>query len=62
MTSTYPSKKRYESEKVLKVTVGFSKISESELVERIERESSRAGYLKRLVREDVERENAKKKK
>lgn len=55
MAPSYPSKKRYESEKVLKVTVGFSRISERDLVERIEREPSRAGYLKRLVREDVER-------
>ena len=55
MTPTYPSKKKYESEKVLKVTVGFSRISEPDLVERIEKEESRAGYLKRLVREDIER-------
>ncbi|MFR4999826.1 MAG: hypothetical protein ACLUCU_05080 [Slackia sp.] len=56
MTPTYPSKKKYESEKVLKVTVGFSRISEPELVERIEKQESRAGYLKRLVKEDIERE------
>lgn len=56
MTPTYPSKKRYESEKVLKVTVGFSRISEPELVEMVEKQESRAGYLKRLVKEDVERE------
>ena len=56
MTPTYPSKRKYESEKVLKVTVGFSRISEPELVDRIEKEESRAGYLKRLVKEDIERE------
>lgn len=56
MTPTYPSKKKYESEKVLKVTVGFSRISEPELVERVEKQESRAGYLKRLVKEDIERE------
>lgn len=54
--STYPSKLRYEREKVLKVTVGFSRISEPDLVARIEKEDSKAGYLKRLVKEDVERE------
>lgn len=56
MAPAYPSKRKYESEKVLKVTVGFSRISEKELVERIEREPSRAGYLKRLVRDDIARE------
>lgn len=56
MTATPPSKKRYEKDKVLKVTVGFSRISEPELVDRIERENSKAGYLRRLVQEDVERE------
>lgn len=56
MTATPPSKKRYEKDKVLKVTVGFSRISEPELVDRIEREKSKAGYLRRLVQEDVERE------
>lgn len=56
MTATPPSKKRYEKDKVLKVTVGFSRISEPELVDRIEHEKSKAGYLRRLVQEDVERE------
>lgn len=56
MTATPPSKKKYEKDKVLKVTVGFSRISEPELVDRIEREESKAGYLRRLVQEDVERE------
>lgn len=56
MTATPPSKKKYEKDKVLKVTVGFSRISEPELVDRIEREKSKAGYLRRLVQEDVERE------
>lgn len=60
MTPTYPSKKKYESEKVLKVTVGFSRISEPELVERVEKQESRAGYLKRLVKEDIEREKSSK--
>lgn len=58
--TTYPSKRKYEKEKVLKVTVGFSRISEPELVERVEREPSKAGYLKRLVREALEREKEEK--
>ena len=58
--TTYPSKRKYEKEKVLKVTVGFSRISEPELVERVEREPSKAGYLKRLVRETLEREKEEK--
>ena len=31
--------------------------SEGDLVERVEREENRSAYLKRLIREDIEREN-----
>lgn len=53
---TYPSKKRYDAKNILKVAVGFNRNTEPELVERMEREESKATFLKRLVREQVERE------
>lgn len=56
MAPTYPSKKKYEKETMLKVTVGFNRNTEPELVERIEREKSRAGYLKQLARDALEKE------
>ena len=56
MAPTYPSKKKYERETMLKVTVGFNRNTEPDLVERVSKEESRAGYLKRLVKEDIRRE------
>lgn len=53
---TYPSKKRYDAKNIVKVTVGFNRNTEPELVERMEREESKASFLKQLVRDQVERE------
>lgn len=52
----YPSKRRYDAENVVRVSVAFNRRTEPGLVARIEAEPNRAGYLKRLVREDVERD------
>ena len=52
----YPSSKRYEDENILAVRVKFNRRTEPELVERVEREPKKATYLKRLVKEDIERE------
>lgn len=51
----YPANKRYAEKNLLKVTVSFNRNTEPELVERVEAQESKAGYLKRLVKEDVER-------
>lgn len=56
---TYPSKKRYDAKNIVKVAVGFNRNTEPELVERIEKEPSKATFLKRLVREQIERETEK---
>lgn len=51
----YPANKRYAEKNLLKVTVSFNRKTEPDLVERVEGQESKAGYLKRLVKEDVER-------
>ena len=51
----YPANKRYAEKNLLKVTVSFNRKTEPQLVERVEQEEKRAAYLKRLVKEDVER-------
>ena len=51
----YPSNAKYEREKLLSVLVKFNRNTEPELVERVEQQENKAGYLKRLVREDIER-------
>ena len=53
----YPANKRYERDTLLKVTVSFNRNTEPDLVERMEEQDSKAGYLKRLVKEDVERDS-----
>jgi hypothetical protein len=52
----YPSNAKYERENLVAVRVAFNKRTEPELVERIEREDNKAGYIKKLVKEDIERE------
>lgn len=53
MAPTYPSKRKYERETMLKVTVGFNRHTEPELVEMIEAQDSRAGFLKGLARREL---------
>lgn len=52
----YPANKRYKEKNIVQVTVSFNRSTEPELTARVEAEDNKAGYLKRLVREDVERE------
>lgn len=58
---TYPSKKRYDKENILRVAVGFNRRTEPELVERVEEEENKAAYIRSLVREDVERRKSEEK-
>ena len=53
----YEPQRRYHAKAIMRVTVDFNRNTESDLVERIEREPNRSGYIKQLVREDVERRN-----
>ena len=52
----YPSNARYEKKNLVKVVTAFNRKTEPELVKRIEQEENKAGDIKRLVREDIERE------
>ena len=56
MTPYYPANKRYQHKNLLRVTVEFNRNTEPELVERMEQQESKAGYLKRLVKEDIDRD------
>lgn len=51
----YKSAAKYEREKLLKVLVKFNRNTEPDLVAHMEEQPNRAGYLKRLVKEDLER-------
>lgn len=52
----YPSNAKYERENLLRVMVKFNRKTEPELVERIESQENKAGYLKSLVKSDIERD------
>lgn len=52
----YESNARYERENLMRVMVKFNRKTEPELVERMEEQENRAGYLKRLVKDDIERD------
>lgn len=52
----YPTNNRYEKENLLRVMVKFNRKTEPDLVERMEGKLNRAGYLKQLVKEDIQRE------
>lgn len=52
----YPTNYRYDKENRVKVMVNFNRKTEPELVERITREENKSGYIKQLIREDIERE------
>ena len=51
----YPSNKRYEKNALRKVMIAFNRNTEPDLVEWIEATDNKAGYIKRLIREDMER-------
>ena len=52
----YKSNAKYEKENLLRVLVKFNRKTEPELVERMESQENKAGYLKRLVKDDIERD------
>ena len=40
-------------------TISIMRRTEPDIIERLEREENKAGYIKRLIREDIEREKDK---
>lgn len=58
----YPSNYKYSKENLLKVMVAFNRRTEPELVEWMEEKENKAGYIKGLVRDDIERSKEEEKK
>lgn len=59
-----PSKKKYDKETLLKISVAFNRKAEPDLVEFIQSKESRTEYIRQLVRDDFNevRADAKKEK
>lgn len=54
------SVKKYHEKAILHVGINFNRSTEPELVKKIEGLANRSGYIKDLVRKDVEREKREK--
>ena len=52
----YPAQKRYDKKTLVRVSVAFNRNTEPELAARVEKEENRAKFLKRLVKEQIDRE------
>ena len=52
---TYPSKKKYDKETLVKVMVAFNRNTDREMAEFIEAKPDKAAYIRRLVRADLDR-------
>ena len=51
---------RYNEKNVIQVKFGFNKKTDSDIIEHLEKVSereSKQGYIKRLIREDIKKEN-----
>ncbi|MEY8561629.1 hypothetical protein AALA21_01020 [Eggerthellaceae bacterium 3-80] len=51
----YHANKRYEAKALRKMMIAFNRNTEPDLLEWIESQENKAGYIKRLIREDMER-------
>lgn len=57
-----PSKKKYDKETLLKISVAFNRKAEPDLVEFIQSKESRTEYIRQLVRNDFNKVRADAKK
>ena len=53
-----PASYRYDKSNRVHVKVAFNRKTEPELVERIQGEENRSGFIKRLIRDEMERESS----
>lgn len=55
----YPAQERYDAKNRFNVTVPFNRKTEPDLVKKIESVESKASYIKKLIREDLKKEEEK---
>lgn len=56
----YASQNKYLKNNARRISFTFMKSTESDILEQIDKQANKAGYIKRLIREDIAREKAKK--
>lgn len=52
----YPANKRYAQKALRQFKIDINRNTEPDLLEWIESQENKAGYIKRLIREDMERQ------
>lgn len=52
--------KRYDKKNTIGLGLKFMKNTEADIIERLQQQDSKAGYIKRLIREDIAREKQEK--
>lgn len=50
---------KYLNEKVYQLSIKFVRSLDADIIERLNEEESKQGYIKRLIREDIERQKEK---
>lgn len=52
--------KQYDKRNAVQFSVKFIKTTELDMIEKLEEQENKAGYIKRLIREDIAREKQEK--
>ena len=55
MKKEYEAIERWQKENIRRVVIKLHKINDVDIIDRIDAETSIQGYIKRLIREDIER-------
>ena len=50
---------RYNREKTVSIAIRLMKNTEADIIKKLENVSNKAGYIKNLIRKDIEKENVK---
>lgn len=55
----YAAQIKYQKEKMKPYTIRLSTVTEQDIIDRLDSQDNKAGYVKRLIREDIERSKNK---
>lgn len=58
MENKYRAQARYDKENTVSVSLKFNKKTDADILERLDEVSSKQGYIKALVREDMRKKGA----
>lgn len=59
MECNIKAREKYQKNNTTSIAIRFMNNTESDLLEKLNSVDNKAGYIKRLIREDIEKENKK---